>query len=98
MSIVHELGGSFFHNIPDLLFIVHVRRCMMIQDIYISTYHLCTWDGETRKIKIPVWECWSFIRDRERRRERSRIEMPLEEVRSGRVSEWLESEYILEST
>lgn len=34
-----------------------------------STYHLSTWDGETREIKIPVWECWSFIIDRDRQRE-----------------------------
>lgn len=73
----------FPHNTPDLLLIVHVRRCMMIQDIY---FHLSsTLDGETWEIKIPVWECWSFVRDRERERERSRIEMQLEEVR-GRDS------------
>lgn len=79
MSIVHELGGSFFHNTPDSLLIVHVRRCMMIQDIY---FHLSsTLDGETWEIKIPVCECWSFVRERERERERSRIQMQLEEVR-----------------
>lgn len=83
MYIVHELGGSFFHNTPDLLFIVRVRHCMMIQEIY---FHLSsTRDGETREIKIPVWECWSFIIDRERERERSRIEIPLEEVKQGKV-------------
>lgn len=69
--------GLFFHNTPDLLFIVHVRRCMMIQDIY---FHLSSiYSGwEDKEDQDP-----SFIRDRQT--ERSRIEIQLEEVRSGKV-------------
>lgn len=81
MSIVHELGGSFFHNTPDFLLTVHVRRCMMIQDIYISTYHLL-WMGRHGRSRSQSGDVGGSS---ETERERSRIQMQLEEVR-GRDS------------
>lgn len=67
----------------DLLFIVHVRRCMMTQHILFPPIIYVLWIGRQGRSRSQSGNV-GVSSETERQRERSRIEMQLEEVK-GKV-------------